>query len=122
MELAAFARDVHGRPTGYAGGDHEKRWKAVVREAFAGCVLAASCRVSVELEFRLASAQGGRNEPDLDNLVKSTVDSLERVLGVRSGTGSRTEADDVRVDRIVASKRLAGDEEQPGARIIISEL
>ena len=67
-------------------------------------MLPAQCRVQVELDFVLAPDQVGRVEPDLDNLIKSTVDALEAVLGVRPGTGYRVEADDVRVDRIVASK------------------
>ena len=61
-------------------------------------------------------------EPDLDNLIKSTIDALDAVLGVRSGTGARLEADDVRVDRIVASKRPAAATEEPGARVTVTEL
>ncbi len=53
----------------------------------------------VDATFMLMVEQGGRMEPDLDNLIKTTVDSLEGVLGVRTGTGPRVEADDVRVDR-----------------------
>lgn len=85
-------------------------------------MLPEACRVQVEIDFLLAPDQFGRVEPDLDNLIKSTVDALEGVLGVRPGTGSHTEADDVRVDRIVASKRPARNGEHPGARIVVSEL
>lgn len=120
--LPAFARTVAGRPTGYSAGANEHAWKQAVREAFSGCVLPAQCRVQVELDFVLAPDQVGRVEPDLDNLIKSTVDALEAVLGVRSGTGARVEADDVRVDRIVASKRPARAGEAHGARVVVSEL
>src|SRR5680860_941082 len=47
--------------------------------------------------------------------------ALAGALGVRSGTGDRTEVDNVRVDRIVASKRPAGPGEDPGARIVVCE-
>src|SRR5690606_5716384 len=117
-----FGRRVHGRPTGYGGEAHEQRWKAAVRSAFVDCVLPADCRVQVECEFLLAPEQRGRNEPDLDNLIKTTIDALDDVLGLRSGTGQRVEADDVRVNRIAASKRFAAAGEQSGARIVVQEL
>jgi hypothetical protein len=114
--VSAFARTVSGRPTGYSAGANERAGKQATRAVFEGCVLPEGCRVQVEIDFLLAPDQVGRVEPDLDNLIKSTVDALESVLGVRSGTGSRTEADHVRVDRIVASKRPARSGEHPGAR------
>lgn len=116
-----FERVVHGRPTGYSGEANEQRWKAEVRSAFSGCTLPAGCRVQVDLEFLLGQDQRGRNEPDLDNLIKAAIDALVGVLGVRTGTGLRVEADDVRVDRITASKRPAGAHEAPGARIAVAE-
>lgn len=119
---AAFTRTVAGRPTEHSGGTNEEAWKRVIRTAFEGCVLPEGSRVQVEVHFLLASDQVGRPEPDLGNLIKSTVDALKGVLGVRPGTGSGTEVDDVRVDRIVASKRTARSGEHPGARIAVSEL
>ncbi len=77
---------------------------------------------SSDLKFLLGQDQTGRNEPDLDNLIKAAIDALDGVLGVRAGTGLRVEADDVRVDRITASKRPAGADEDPGARITVAEL
>jgi predicted RNase H-like nuclease/Holliday junction resolvase RusA-like endonuclease len=120
--LGRFERVVHGRPTGYSGGANEQRWKADVRSAFSGCSLPTGCRVHVELEFFLGLDQIGPNEPDLDNLIKAAIDALDGVLGVRTGTGLRVEADDVRVDRITASKRPAGADEDTGARITVAEL
>lgn len=120
--LPSFAHSVHGRPTGYSAGANEQAWKQAVRDAFSGCVLSARSRAQVEIDFVLGPDQVGRIEPDLDNLIKSTVDALEGVLGARAGTGARVEADDVRVDRIVASKRPGRDGEQPGARVVVSEL
>jgi Holliday junction resolvase RusA-like endonuclease len=110
---------VLGRPTGYGGSENERRWKAVVRESLQGQVAPEGVRVEVRLEFLLAPEQSGRNEPDLDNLIKSTIDALEGVLGARTGTGVRVGADDVRVDRIVASKRWAQVDESPGAKVSV---
>lgn len=117
-----FERVAHGRPIGYSAGPNEQRWKADVRTAFSGCTLPAGYRVHVDLEFLLGQDQKGRNEPDLDNLIKAAIDALIGVLVMRTGTGLRVEADDVRVDRITASKRHAGEDENPGARITVAEL
>lgn len=119
---STFACTVVGRPTGYASGANEQAWKQATRAAFEGCALDEGCRVQVELDFVLSPEQVGRVEPDLDNLIKSSIDALEGVLGVRNGTGTRTEADDVRVDRIVASKRPPREGEPAGARIRVSVL
>ena len=116
---AVITADVGGRPTGYGGSENERRWKLAVRAALAGRSAPAGVRVAVELEFRLGADQEGRDEPDLDHLIKSTIDALEEVLGRRAGTGSRFEADDVRVDRIVAAKRFTTASEAPGARIVV---
>lgn len=117
----AVSRWVPGRPTGYGGRQREEEWKSSVRSAFAGAAPFVESRVAVELDFVLSSDQVGRNEPDLDNLIKSTIDALEGVLGKRSGTGARLEADDVRVDRIVATKR-AGEREAHGATVTVREV
>ena len=77
-------------------------------------------RFTVQMDFTLGPDQRGPNEPDLDNLIKAAVDSLDGVLGIRAGTGQRVEADDVLVDRIIASKRHARPGEQPGAQIRVS--
>lgn len=113
----ALTRTVVGRPTGYAGGTHEQAWKSAVRAAFAD-VPPVPGRVAVEVDFWLEPAQTGRNEPDLDNLLKSTIDALGGVLGARSGIETRHEADDARVDRIVAGKSWAPDG-RGGARISV---
>ncbi|WP_346622557.1 hypothetical protein [Blastococcus montanus] len=117
-----FERVVRGRPTGYSAGATDQRWKANVRSAFSSCTLPAGCRLQVDLEFFLGQDQSGRNEPHLGNLIKATIDALDGVLGVRRGTGLRVQADDVRADRITASKRPAGADEYAGARIIVAEL
>lgn len=120
--LTAIAVDVVGRPTGFAGGDNEQRWKAAVRSAFTGIAVPASSRVGIEVEYRLDCDQVGHNAPDLDNLLKATIDALDEVLGLRPGKYARPQADDERVDRIVASKRVCAPGERPGARMAVIEL
>ncbi len=60
--------------------------------------------------------------PTLDNLLKATIDALDQVLGLRRGKFARPQVDDERIDRIVASKRVAQPGETPGARVVIVEL
>lgn len=120
--LISLALDVVGRPTGFAAEANEQRWKAAVRAAFADASLPPLSRVAVEIEFRLGLDQRGRNAPDLDNLIKSTIDALERVLGPRPGKWKTAQADDERVDRIVATKRPVRGGETPGARVVVTEL
>jgi predicted RNase H-like nuclease/Holliday junction resolvase RusA-like endonuclease len=120
--LTAIAVDVTGRPTGYAAEDNEQRWKAAVRSAFEGKTVPPASRVAIEVEYRLDPSQIGHNAPDLDNLLKATIDALDEVLGPRPGRFARPQADDERVDRIVASKRVARPAETPGARMLIFEL
>jgi Holliday junction resolvase RusA-like endonuclease len=93
-----------------------------VRSAFAGKSLPPSSRVALENEYRLDPHQTGHNAPDLDNLIKATIDALDEVLGRRPGTFVRPQADDERVDRIVASKRVAYPGGTLGARMVIREL
>lgn len=117
-----IAVDIEGRPTGFAAGDNEQRWKTAVRSAFAGTTFPSSSRIAIEVEYRLDPGQGGHNAPDLDNLLKATIDALDEVLGLRSGKFARPQANDERIDRIVASKRAATPGETPGARVVIAEL
>lgn len=119
--LNAMAVDIAGRPTGSAAGD-DKRWKTAVRSAFAGKSMPTSSRVAIEVEYRLDDHHMGPNAPGLYDLLKATIDAMDEVLGLRAGGTSRPLTDDVRVDRIVASKRAAKPGEMPGARVVIAEL
>ncbi|WP_298993057.1 hypothetical protein [uncultured Pseudokineococcus sp.] len=74
------------------------------------------------IDVRLHEDQVGRLEPDLDNLVKTTIDALDGVLGARLGTaGQRLEADDVRVARLTASKEASAGR-PAGALVIVEEM
>lgn len=120
--LTSIVVDVPGRPTGFAAGDNEQRWKAAVRSALAGTSVPPSSRIALEIEYRLDPLQVGHSAPDLDNLLKATIDAMDGVLGDRPGRFAHPQADDERIDRIVASKRVAGPGDTPGARVVIVEL
>lgn len=111
--------DVVGRPTGYAGEHNERAWKAAVRTALGAAAVPVGSRLALEVEFRLRPDQIGHEAPDLDNLIKSTIDALDDLIGARPIQG-REQADDERIDRITASKRLAVDGEDAGARIVVT--
>jgi predicted RNase H-like nuclease/Holliday junction resolvase RusA-like endonuclease len=110
--------DVVGRPTAWAGGVRERAWKDAVRDALTPHRFPAPARLALEVEFRLGPDQRDWKEPDLDNLLKSTIDALDDVLGARPGA-FRRQADDVRVDRITASKRPVRKGEKAGALITL---
>ncbi|PWD51236.1 hypothetical protein C8046_11805 [Serinibacter arcticus] len=57
---------------------------------------------------------------DLDNLLELTLDALGSVLGERGGYWRHRQADDERIDRIVASKHLANAPDAVGATISLS--
>jgi len=78
--------------------------------------------VALEIDYRLDPLQIGHNAPDVDNLLKATIDALDEVLGLRPGRFARPQADGERIDRIVASKRVASPGEAPGARVVIAKL
>jgi Holliday junction resolvase RusA-like endonuclease len=63
--------------------------------------------VAVEIDYRLDNDQIEHRAPDLDNLLKATIDALDEFLGPRPGRFTRPQADDERIDRIVAAKRVA---------------
>jgi Holliday junction resolvase RusA-like endonuclease len=109
---------VAGRPTGYAAGDNERIWKAAVAEALAGTSVAAPARVGVEVDFRLQPDQVRHLAPDLDNLVKSTVDAMAQCIGLRPIKGP-DQADDERIDILVARKRVETDAVKAGAFIAV---
>jgi Holliday junction resolvase RusA-like endonuclease len=68
------------------------------------------------LEFRLGEARRASEVWDLDNLIKTTLDAMEGVFGLRPWRGTAQPADD-RVDEIRAVKRQPEPGETPGARI-----
>jgi Holliday junction resolvase RusA-like endonuclease len=115
-------RWVAGRPTGYSAGENERTWKAAVAAAFVGdAPLTVMSRIGIEAQFRLDPTQRDRLAPDLDNLIKSTVDALINMIGPRKISGP-PQADDERVDLIVAEKAVVQPGAPAGAWIAVWEL
>lgn len=117
----AHSAEVRGRPTGYSAGANERVWKAAVGESLREVVLGADVPVGVELRFRLRPDQVGHLEPDLDNLIKSTIDAMIDCIGRRAMAG-RPQADDGRVVSIAASKSWASSADEAGATIRVWEV
>lgn len=108
--------DVVGRPTGFGGSDNETAWKAAVREAASHNRLPVDSRIGVDLDFRLGPSQQNNHEPDLDNLIKTTIDALDGVLAPRPGNHPG-QVDDVRVNEIRARKRFVDDASSAGVSV-----
>ncbi|MGH3614623.1 MAG: hypothetical protein ACRDRK_18940 [Pseudonocardia sp.] len=118
-----FGDEAGGVPR-YAFRSHaanEAPWKAAVAEAIGTHDVPAGARSQVEVEFRLPVPVTRNDAWDLDNLLRPTLDALGGVVGWRRWNGPR-QADDERIDRIVASKRTVRDGESVGARIRVSIL
>lgn len=113
-----------GRPTPFAGGENEHKWKQAVRDAIEAkqpfTPPRAHARLAVRVEFRLLLAHA-MHEPDPDNLLKSTFDAMAGVLGIRKVQGP-PQADDERIDYLEVVKREVRDGEQWGATIAVYEL
>lgn len=112
--------EIFGRPATFATAS-EAAWRRAVSAAVGTREVPDTVRFAVEVEFRLPIGRTRNDVWDLDNLIKPTLDALGGVIGWRSWLG-RPQADDERVDRIVASKRSIADGEQPGARLRIVPL
>lgn len=112
--------DVHARPATYATAT-EPVWKAAVTDALGVHEVPNGARFQVEIDFRLPVPRNRNDAWDLDNLLKTTIDALGGVVGMRRWNG-RAQADDERIDRIVATKRTVRDGESVGARIRVSTL
>lgn len=86
---------VTGRPATFATA-HEKPWKDAVRLAVVESgVEPQVARFAVGLEFRLATARNANEVWDLDNLIKPTLDAVERIFGTRAWRGAPQPADEM---------------------------
>ena len=122
LPLVTFT--VHAMPATFATAGELPWREAVTTDAIVamGGTPAFAGRFSVELHFVLPQPTMMGQGWDLDNLIKPTIDSLAPVIGVRPGQWKFEQADDERVDRIVASKRTANDGEGVGATITVTVL
>jgi len=109
--------EVEGRPATFATA-HELRWKETVRVAVAaaGITPRPDACFSVRIEFRTPEPMTVNDRWDLDNLIKSTLDAMEGVFGLRAWKGVAQPNDD-KVVHLDASKRTALPGELAGARI-----
>jgi Holliday junction resolvase RusA-like endonuclease len=112
--------DVRARPATFATAG-ELAWRSAVAQAVGSRHVLPGLRFSVEIDFRLPVAARRNEAWDLDNLIKPTLDALGGVIGWRRWKGS-PQADDERVDRIVAHKHTVREGESPGAHIRVSVL
>lgn len=112
--------EVGARPATFATAG-EAAWRDAVAAAVGTRQVPDGTRFAVEVEFRLPKASTRNDAWDLDNLIKPTLDALGGVIGWRRWNG-RPQADDERIDRIVASKRTVRPSETAGARIRIAPL
>ncbi|WP_298891400.1 DUF429 domain-containing protein [uncultured Serinicoccus sp.] len=115
---------VSGQPATFATTG-ERAWRQLVEQAAVEVMngrRALEGRLSVRVDFITAQRQGGHPGWDLDNLIKPTIDALTPVIGPRAGQWHHAQPDDERVDEIMARKRPAESDEQPGAHLVISTI
>jgi len=115
-EAASAAFEVVGRPTGFGGSDNEAAWKAAARVEASKHRLPEDGRIGVDLDFRLGPSQRNSHEPDLDNLIRTTIDALDGVLVPRPGNHPG-QVDYVRVNEIRARKRFVEDATMAGVSV-----
>lgn len=106
-----------GKPVLLESSAKVRPWRAAVAQAAALHPPLPEGAVTVEVVFRLPRPKSlpkrvttHTRKPDLDKLVRSTLDALSGVLY----------ADDNRVDTLTARKTYATPEEQPGATICVT--
>jgi len=114
-----------GRPTPYAGEENERKWKQAVRDSVDAkrpfVPPEEGARLAVRIEFRLRLRRAA-DEPDPDNLLKSTFDAMEGVLGEVVLPNGKVQADDRRIDFLEVVKRQVREGEDWGASIEVYEL
>ncbi len=110
--------EVWGTPPGTFATANGIRWFDAVRARTVDHeVFLPGERLGVTVDFVLPPRRDSRDEWDLDNLLKPTIDALIDVLGTRPIASVRPQADDERLDAIIATKRRANDGEAVGAHI-----
>lgn len=115
--------EVWGVKPGPSGTSLGASWvDAIHGETEGRQVFAPGARLMLEVEFALPVPADSQDQWDLDTLLKPTIDALIALMGVRQGDTRTPQADDERIDKIVASKRNAAPGERLGARIQLSVL
>ncbi len=113
--------DVLGRPASYSTASTVP-WQNAVRTAVAATGLGPwSGRFGVRIEIRTPQPRTANEVWGLDNLLKATLDAMERIFGLREWR-RRAQAADDRVDSLEASKRSIRAGEDAGALIEVRRL
>ncbi|WP_088284303.1 DUF429 domain-containing protein [Kineosporia sp. A_224] len=118
--LVAF--DVPERPSSFSSSATTAWVRAVAAQLEARGVQPANTRFAVSIAFRTPQPSTVNEAWDIDNLVKSTLDAMGAILGTRPGRFDPPQADDERVDYLVASKRTVRPGEPYGATIQVYDL
>lgn len=120
---APWVLDLRGVQPGTSATIRGSVWRAAIEEACIGAeVYHQGERLELEVQFTVPPRVNANDEWDLDNLLKPTIDGLSSLLGVRYGNHRLSQADDERIDRIVASKRAAAGDEHVGAHLTLRPL
>lgn len=122
--LPAVTFTVLAKPATFATAG-EFAWRAAVTAGAAAAMDGTEPtdgRFAVELDFVLPAPTLKGQGWDLDNLIKPTIDALGPVIGTRPGNWKFEQADDERIDRIVAGKRTARPGEESGVTITVRRL
>lgn len=115
--------ELRGVQPGTSATIRGSAWRAAIEEACNGTeVYHQGERLELEVHFTVPQRLSSNDEWDLDNLLKPTIDGLSSLLGVRRGNHSVPQADEERIDRIIASKRAAQGDEQVGATLKLRRL
>jgi predicted RNase H-like nuclease/Holliday junction resolvase RusA-like endonuclease len=114
--------DVEGRPASYSSAATGPWMSSVAGALERRGARPIDTRFGVSIAFRTPPPVTTNDRWDVDNLVKPTLDAMVAVLGVRPGRFTTPQADDERVDVLLATKRTAATGEPWGARIRVSDL
>ncbi len=114
--------EVWGVEPGTFATGRGDRWKQAILAKTAGAdTFAPGMRLELEVDFVVPVATTANDAWDLDNLLKPTMDALIGPLGTRPVAGARPQADDERIDRIVATKTTVVNGGRVGGRIVLRQ-
>lgn len=115
--------EVWGVEPGTIATARGDRWKSALLAESAGiATFEPGKRLELEVDFVVPVAANHNDQWDLDNLLKSTMDALIGPLGARPVVGQMPQADDERIDRIVATKSTLVEGGSVGARMVLRRL
>ena len=114
--------DVRERPSSYSSAATAAWTRAIAAQLKAHEVQPVDSRFAVSIAFRTPQPSNANDAWDIDNLVKPTLDAMHAILGTRAGKFDPPQADDERVDYLLATKRTVQPGESYGATIRVHDL